>query len=80
MTHFGKIKSYDSGKGSGMISPEKGGEPLSFAKTDLQQEASEPKAGQRYGYETSQVDGGKAHATNLQPENGHRAQAEKQQG
>lgn len=80
MTHFGKIKSYDSGKGSGMITPEKGGEPLSFAKADLQQEAAEPKSGQRYGYETSQVDGGKTRAINLQPNDGQREQAEKQQG
>ena len=78
MTHFGKIKSYDSGKGSGMITPKRVVTAI-VCKTDLQQEASEPKAGQRYGYETSQVDGGKAHATNLQPDDGHRAQAEKQQ-
>ena len=25
MTHYGKIKSYDSGKGAGMITPDKGG-------------------------------------------------------
>ncbi|MGI9374599.1 MAG: cold-shock protein [Tsuneonella suprasediminis] len=80
MTHFGTIKSYDTSKGSGMISPEKGGEPLAFAKADLQQEAAEPKSGQRYGYATSQVAGGKARATNLQPENAKQAQAENQQG
>lgn len=84
MTHFGKIKNYDAGKGSGTIAPEKGGEPLDFAKADLQQEAAEPKSGQRFGYETKQVDGGKAHAINLrQQEQGGSEkanQAEQQQG
>lgn len=81
MIHFGKIKSYDSGKGSGLIAPESGGEPLSFVKADLQQEAAEPMSGQRYGYETSQVDGGKSpRATNLQPDDGQSEQADKQQG
>ena len=81
MTQFGTIKSYDSAKGEGMITPEKGGDALPFVKADLQQEAAEPKSGQRYGYATSQVSGGgKARATSLQAENGKRAQAENQQG
>lgn len=65
MTHYGKIQSYDNGKGTGTIVPEKGGEALGFVKADLQQEAAEPSSGQRYGYETQQVDGGKPHAVNL---------------
>lgn len=86
MTHYGKIKSYDTAKGSGMISPEKGGEPLAFAKADLQQQASEPKQGERFGYDTKQADGGKTHAVNLQMEQGEsggnsqRDQAAKQPG
>lgn len=80
MTHFGKIKSYDTGKGRGMIAPEKGGEPIAFVKADLQQEAAEPKQGQRFGYETRQVGGGKPQAVNLQPQQGQREQAEQQQG
>ena len=87
MTHFGTIKSYDSGKGSGTIAPEKGGEPLEFVKADLQQEASEPKSGQRYGYETRQVGGGKPQAINLrqqEQEQGAKSaqaeQAKQQQG
>ena len=88
MTHFGTIKSYDSGKGSGTITPEKGGgEPLNFSKSDLQQEAAEPKQGQRFSYETKQVDGGKAQATNLRQQeqgsgndNRQDEQASKQQG
>ncbi|MHA6333846.1 cold-shock protein [Qipengyuania sp. CAU 1752] len=81
MTHYGKIKSYDTCKGAGTITPEKGGEPLPFVKADLQQEAQEPKVDQRYGYETKQVDGGKQQAMNLQQEQGQpeKAGAEKQQ-
>lgn len=79
MTHYGTIKSYDSGKGSGTIAPEKGGEPLAFVKADLQQEAEEPKVNQRYGYETKQMNGGRPQAVNLQPEQGQRNQADNQQ-
>ncbi|WP_033073712.1 hypothetical protein [Sphingopyxis sp. MWB1] len=77
MTYFGKIHSYDSGKGAGTITPEKGGENLAFVKADLHQEAAEPKAGQRFGYETRQAGDGKAQAINLQQEQGQ--SAEKQQ-
>ncbi|KPP88492.1 hypothetical protein [Erythrobacter sp. HL-111] len=80
MTNYGKIKSYDSGNGRGSITPEKGGEALDFVKADLQQQAQEPKAGQRYGYDTRQVDGGKHQAINLQQEQGQREQAMQQQG
>jgi CspA family cold shock protein len=68
MTHYGKIHSYDAAKGAGMIKPEKGGDALPFHKADLQQQAEVPKADQRYGYETKQVDGGKSQAINLQME------------
>jgi len=39
MTQYGKIKSYDSNKGSGTITPERGGETIAFVKADLQQQA-----------------------------------------
>ncbi|MBX7500145.1 cold-shock protein [Qipengyuania sp. YG27] len=65
MTHFGTIESYDNGKGSGTIAPEQGGDVLPFGKDDLQQQAGEPRQGQRWGYETRQVDGGTVSATNL---------------
>lgn len=68
MTNYGKIHSYDAAKGSGMITPEKGGDALPFAKADLQQQAEVPMVDQRYGYETKQVDGGKSCATHLQME------------
>ena len=45
MTHYGKIKSYDSAKGAGMITPDKGGDALAFNKSDLQQQAQEPAGG-----------------------------------
>ncbi|MGI8944200.1 MAG: cold-shock protein [Qipengyuania sp.] len=80
MAHKGKIKSYDAAKGSGMITPETGGDALAFNKSDLQQQAQEPKADQRYNYETKQVDGGKTHAVNLQQEQGQSDQASDQQG
>ena len=75
MAHFGKIKSYDSGKGAGLITPEKGGDALPFNKSDLQQQGQEPKIDQRYGYETKQVDGGARHAVSLQMEQGQKEQA-----
>jgi CspA family cold shock protein len=94
MAHTGTIKSYDAAKGSGMITPEKGGDALPFNKSDLQQQAQEPREGQVYGYETREVNGGKAHATSLQMEQaegpqenkdhkgqkGQKGQASKQQG
>ncbi|MFN4358737.1 cold-shock protein [Sphingopyxis alaskensis] len=79
MTNYGKINSYDSGKGAGTITPEKGGEALAFVKADLQQSAAEPKTGQRFGYETRQVGGGKPQAINLQQQQGADAPAAKQQ-
>ncbi|MEB3416640.1 cold-shock protein [Alteriqipengyuania sp. WL0013] len=84
MAHTGKIKSYDSNKGVGTIAPEKGGDALPFKKSDLQQEAQEPKVDQSYEFETSEVDGGSKRAVNLQQQQGdgssHKDQARKQQG
>lgn len=83
MTHYGTIKSYDSAKGSGMIAAEKGGNELPFGKADLQQQAQEPQVDQRYGYETSEVNGANKRAINLrqQGENpGQMEQAQQQQG
>ena len=66
MTHYGKIKSYDSSSGTGSIKPEKGGDALRFKKADLQQEDQMPKVDDRFRYETGEVDGGKKCAVNLQ--------------
>lgn len=80
MTQYGKIKSYDSNKGSGTITPERGGETIAFVKADLQQQAREPKVDQRFGYETRQMGSEKPHAVNLQLQQGQREQAEQQKG
>jgi len=66
MTHFGKIRFYDSAKGNGTISPEQGGDALPFRKSDLQQQAEVPEADQRYGYETQAGDNGKQWAVKLE--------------
>jgi CspA family cold shock protein len=66
MTHFGKIKFYDSAKGSGTISPEGGGDALPFRKTDMREQGQEPKRDQRYGYETQSGDNGKQWAVRLE--------------
>lgn len=70
MTYFGKIKSYDSSMGTGSITPEGGGNALWFKKADLQQEGQVPRVDQRFSYETSEVDGGKKSAVNLQQQGG----------
>lgn len=80
MKNYGKIATYDAIKGAGTIAPEAGGSPLMFAKADLKHQVQEPKVGQRYGYDTQQVDGGRQQAANLQHELTHREQAEQQRG
>lgn len=84
MTLFGKIKSYDSSKGTGTISPEKGGDALPFRKSDLQQEAQVPQPDERYGYEVKDADNGRRYAINLAPQQGEpnvqKEQASAQQG
>ncbi len=79
MSNSGKIKSYDVAKGSGAITPVKGGDALPFNKSDLQQQAQEPREGQAYTYETREVNGGKVHATSLQMEQGSAPQGQKEQ-
>lgn len=79
MAHTGTIKSYDVNKGAGMITPKTGGDALPFNKSDLQQQAQEPRAGQAYDYETREVNGGKVHATSLQMEQGSSDQSKKDQ-
>ena len=80
MTQYGKIHSYDTNKGAGMIKPDKGGDALPFQKADLQQQAEVPMADQRYGYDTRQGDGGKSRAINLQMEQGDNDSGSGQQG
>ena len=82
MTHFGEIKSYHSGEGVGTISPERGGDVLPFVKSDLLHESQIPKAGDRYGFETNQVDGHDIRAVSLQRHQGdlQQEQARAQKG
>ncbi|XUU60832.1 cold-shock protein [Erythrobacter sp. HA6-11] len=80
MTHFGKIKSYDSSAGTGSIYPESGGDALQFRKADLQEEGEVPKIDQRYSYNTREFDGGKKSAINLQHQQSQEEQARNQQG
>ena len=91
MAQYGQIKNYDSGKGHGMITPEKGGNALKFGKSDLQQEGQEPTSGQRFSYDTKKVAGNDDVAINLRQQdqeqdhkqgaqNDKRDQASKQQG
>ena len=84
MTNFGKIKSYDSDKGKGKISPEAGGDALPFRKSDMQQQGQEPQQDQRFGYDVKNGDNGKRYAVNLQPQQGEgdvrQEQARAQQG
>ncbi|NIJ61663.1 cold-shock protein [Qipengyuania flava] len=77
MTHYGKIKSYDSSSGTGSITTEKGGDALRFKKADLRQEGQVPKVDERFSYDTSEVDGGKKSAVNLQQQGAGQSQKER---
>lgn len=65
MTHYGKIKNYDTDKGAGTITPEAGGDTIAFAKSGLQADSAAPQIGQRFGYETEDVVGGVMRAVNV---------------
>lgn len=85
MTLFGKIKSYDSGTGTGLIDPDEGGDLLPFGRKDLQQQSQQPSVDQRYGFDTSEVNGRNRRAISLQPQRGdspgiQERQARAQQG
>lgn len=66
MTEYGQIASYDSGKGTGTIKRESGGDVLPFRKASLQQQAQEPKQDQRFGFDVKSTDNGTRYADNLQ--------------
>lgn len=65
MTNFGKIKSYQIDKGTGTITPEKGGGEPSFRKSDLQQEGQVPQQNDRYGSDIKEAGNGRRYAKNL---------------
>lgn len=70
MTQYGKITSYDSDRGTGMIAPQDGTEALPFRKTDLQQHGEEPRSDQVYTFETQRGPDGAPQAVNVQMEQG----------
>lgn len=84
MMYFGRIKSYDSGTGSGLITPENGDDTLPFGKADLRRESQTPTWGERFGYEVERSSNGLSRATNLAAEptlsDIHREQARAQKG
>ncbi len=65
MRYFGTIRSYDSGKGTGTISPAKGGDALPFRKSDMDRHDHTPKWGERFGYDVQETSYGKRFAINL---------------
>lgn len=79
MTYFGKIKSYDTVKGAGMITPDKGGDALPFGRKDIEPQAQTPAIDQRYAYDTSNMDGAKTCAINLKLQQGESSSQPKQQ-
>lgn len=68
MTKFGKIENYDSSIGKGRITPEEGGDLLSFRKSDLKDAAKVPQQNERYGYDVKNADDGKRYAINVHPQ------------
>ena len=75
MTHYGKIKNYDTDKGLGTISPESGGDTIAFAKSGLQPDCAAPQIGQRFGYETEDVVGGDMRAVNVRQDESRNSSA-----
>ena len=58
MKHFGTLKSFDETKGSGSITPEKGGDELRFERSAISWDSKvAPTTGQRLSYELNEKDG-----------------------
>lgn len=67
MANYGKITTFDAVKGSGMIQPEKGGNPLRFDRSALKWDSkTDPAVEQRLSYENGKDDNGNACAVGLQ--------------
>ena len=81
MSQYGTIRSYDSGRGAGIIAPDAGGAHIVFARCDQQWDGQEPRVHQCYRFETLRPqDGGMVRAVNLQQQQTHREQAAAQRG
>lgn len=68
MIFSGMIKNYDRIIGKGRITPEDGGDELTFRMNDLENQAIVPRANQRYGYEIKKANNGKSYAVNVHPQ------------
>jgi len=67
MANYGKITTFDGVKGSGMIQPEKGGNPLRFERSALKWDNNtDPAVEQRLSYENGKDANGNACAVGLQ--------------
>lgn len=66
MKNFGKIESYDSNAGTGLLTPETGGKGLAFERSAFQwADKAAPPVGRRLSYEVSEKNGVSS-AINLQ--------------
>lgn len=66
MKHFGTVKSFDSVKGQGEITPEAGGDLIRFDKSAINwDKKTDPTVGQRLSYEAGKTDD-QPRALNLQ--------------
>ncbi len=67
MKHFGTVKSFDASKGIGSITPEAGGEELTFERSAFSWSDNKvPTTGQRLSYDPGQVKDNRPTALNLQ--------------
>ena len=65
MIYYGKVETFDSETQQGTIQPNAGGQPLSFRRVDVQQQAEEPRCETYFGYETWTKDDGETVAVHL---------------
>ena len=58
MKHFGTVKSFDENEGSGLITPETGGDALRFDRSAFSwQPSGSTTAGQRLSYDLAHTNG-----------------------
>lgn len=58
MKNFGKVESYDNSKGTGLITPEVAGKPITFDRSAFSwEDKSAPSIGRRLSYEVAETNG-----------------------
>ena len=57
MKYFGRVRSFDEATGRGLISPETGGEDLSFDRAAAWRRPAPSRAGQRLSYDLRHENG-----------------------